>query len=90
MELFITSWYFSLLGNFVPLESMHLVLDKFLRRQFAGLNELVITLLLRLKDSLMSLHDSHLMMAFSNQQLTLSAAKIDWADLVARSDHLVL
>jgi hypothetical protein len=38
IEVFITGWYFSLLGSFVPLGSMHLIIDKFLRSQFTGLN----------------------------------------------------
>jgi hypothetical protein len=90
LEIFITSWYFSMFGNFVPLESMHLVLDKFMRSQFTGLNEIILALLIYLKPALLALHDNHLMMAFSNQQLTLAAARIDWRDLVARSDHLLL
>ena len=78
MEVFITSWYFSLLGSFVPLSSMHLIIDKFLSSQFTGLNEIIITMLIYLKGTLLSLTDHSLMMAFSNQQITLAASKIDW------------
>jgi hypothetical protein len=78
------------MGNFIPLESMHLVIDKFLRSQFTGLNEIIIALLIYLKGTLITLRDNQLMMAFSNQQITLTASEIDWEDLVAKSDHLLL
>jgi hypothetical protein len=90
LEVFITSWYFSLLGSFVPLASMHLVVDKFLRSQFTGLNEIIITLLIYLKGTLLALTDHSLMMAFSGQQIALTASRIDWEELVARSEHLLL
>lgn len=69
---------------------MHLVLDKFMRSQFTGLNEIIITMLIYLKSGLLSLFDHSLMMAFSSQQITLTAGKIDWEELVWRSDHLLL
>ena len=59
-------------------------------KQFSGLNEVIITLLIYLKSALMSLSQNHLLMALSNQQITLAAAKIDWKELVARSDCLLL
>lgn len=67
VEAFITSWYFSLLGTFVPLGSMHLVIDKFLRKQFTGLNEIILAFLIYLKSTLLGLYDHSLMMAFSGQ-----------------------
>lgn len=78
VEVFIISWYFSLLGTFVPLASMHLIIDKFLRSQFTGLNEIILTLLIYLKSTLLGLYDHSLMMAFSGQQISLAASKIDW------------
>lgn len=90
LHLFATSWYFSLLGSFVPLAGLHLVVDKFLRRQWAGLNEVLLTLLLLMREELLQLTDSQLMLAFSNQRLAIRAAAIDWQDLVQRSDHLRL
>ena len=77
-------------GNFIPIESMHLVIDKFIRKQFTGLNEIIIALLIYLKNSLLNLGENNLMMAFSNQQITLTANNIDWSDLIARSNNLLL
>ena len=48
-ELFVSSWYFSLCGSFVPLDAMHIFIDKFLQKGFAGINELLIALLLHNK-----------------------------------------
>lgn len=77
-------------GNFIPIESMHLVIDKFIRKQFTGLNEIIITLLIYLKDRLLGLRENNLMMAFSNQQITLTATTIDWSELIGRSNNLLL
>jgi hypothetical protein len=54
VELFASSWYFSLCGSFVPLDAMHHFVDKFMRRGFAGINEMLIALLLKMRDRLMS------------------------------------
>jgi hypothetical protein len=84
------SWYFSMLGSFLPLEVMHLVVDKFIRRQFAGLNEVILTLLIYLRSELLQLQENALMLAFSNQRLSLRARSIDWSELVSRSDNIHL
>ena len=69
---------------------MHLVIDKFISKQFTGLNEIMITLLIYMKDTLLTLQDNSLMMAFSTQQITKTASGIDWADLIERSNNLLL
>ena len=79
--MFISSWYFSLCGSFVPLDSMHIFIDKFVKKGYAGINELIIALLLRKKLDLMKLEDSQLMLEFSNQNLCDYAGKVDWKDL---------
>ena len=38
IEMFISSWYFSLCGSFVPLDSMHIFIDKFIKKGYAGIN----------------------------------------------------
>lgn len=68
--MFASSWYFSLCGSFVPLDAMHHFIDKFLKKGFTGVNELLITLLLKLGDRIMSLTDIELMLVFSNQKLS--------------------
>ena len=78
VELFITGWYFSLLGAFVPLESMHLVIDRFLKQQFEGINQVILTMLIYLKAHLLGLSDHQLMLAFSNTQISQTAKEIDW------------
>lgn len=50
LEMFASSWYFSLCGSFVPLDAMHHFLDKFIKGGFAGINELLLTLMLKKKD----------------------------------------
>jgi hypothetical protein len=42
-----------MLGTFVPLECMHLVINKFIDRQFAGLMEIIVTYFIFIKDILM-------------------------------------
>jgi hypothetical protein len=37
------------MASFVPLESMHFIVDKFIRKGFKGINEVLITLLIYLK-----------------------------------------
>ena len=54
-DMFSSSWYFSLCGSFVPLNSMHLFIDKFIRKGFAGINELILTLLIKKKEELIEL-----------------------------------
>lgn len=88
--MFAQSWYFSLCGSFVPLEAMHFLVDKFLRKGFAGVNELLVALLLHNKENLMEEEDSELMLEFSNQQLYLYAERVDWQDLRDRSDRVLL
>jgi len=68
-----------MLGSFLPLEAMHLVVDKFIRRQFTGLNEVILTLLIYLRQELLQLQEGSLMLAFSNQRLIIRAASIDWS-----------
>jgi hypothetical protein len=43
---FLLSWYFSLMGTFIPLEYMHIVFDKFFRKGWSGINEVIISILL--------------------------------------------
>jgi hypothetical protein len=38
MDFFVKSWYFSMLGSFVPLKSMPYIIDKFIRKGFRGVN----------------------------------------------------
>lgn len=69
---------------------MHIFIDKFMKKGFTGVNELLLTLLLYNKDKLMQLEDSHLMLEFSNQKLYESGEQIDWADIKDRSDRILL
>jgi hypothetical protein len=78
LELFASSWYFSLCGSFVPLESMHFIIDKFMKKGFSGINEVLVTLLLHKKETLMELSDSQLMVEFSNQSLCEYGQQVDW------------
>jgi hypothetical protein len=68
-----------MLGNFMPLHAMHLVLDKFIRRQFAGLNEVILAMLIYMKEELFAMREGQLMLAFSNQKLTIRATQINWS-----------
>ena len=70
---------------------MHLVLDKFIRKQFTGITQLIITLLIFLKSEIMS-QDSQeeVMLLLSNQKLIDTASKIDWRDLIDKSENLDL
>ena len=52
--MFARSWYFSMLASFVPLEASAHIIDKYLRKGLKGLNELIITMLLYLKDELLA------------------------------------
>ena len=69
---------------------MHHFIDKFISKGFAGINELLIALLLKLKDKLLLLNDSPLMLVFSNQKLYELGAEIDWQEIRIRSDRLLL
>ncbi len=46
-----------MLGNFVPLEHMHLVLDRFIKIGFEGLNQILLALLVFLKEEIMVLEE---------------------------------
>jgi lipid-A-disaccharide synthase-like uncharacterized protein len=52
--MFISSWYFSMLGSFVPLNQMHFIIDKFIRRQFIGIIEIIVTLIIYLRPFILS------------------------------------
>ena len=58
---FLSSWYFSLMGAFIPLEYMHIVIDKFFRKSWVGINEIIITILLYKKSDLMNQDDEELL-----------------------------
>ena len=90
LNMFASSWYFSLCGSFVPLDNMHHFIDKFIKKGFAGINELIITLLLKKKEDLMELEDSQLMLEFSNKQLCDYGEGVNWLDLRKKSDNLML
>ena len=76
--MFVSSWYFSLCASFVPLESMHLLIDKFITRGFSGINEVIIALFLKLKGKIMAARDNQLMTILSNQKLAEMARTLDW------------
>jgi hypothetical protein len=90
VELFASTWYFSLCGSFVPLDAMHIFIDKFLKKGFSGVNELLLAMLIRKKEILMNQQDSQLMLEFSNQNLCDYAQEIDWEELNERADRLLL
>jgi hypothetical protein len=52
--MFLTSWYISMMGTFVPLTEMHLIIDTFLRKGFVGLNQIVLTLLIYLRAEMLA------------------------------------
>ena len=58
---FLSSWYFSLMGAFIHLEYMHIVIDKFFRKSWVGINEIIITILLYKKSDLMNQDDEELL-----------------------------
>jgi hypothetical protein len=49
---------------------MHLVIDKFIKRRFSGLNEIILTFLIYLKDNLLSMNNNELLMAFTNHKIS--------------------
>jgi hypothetical protein len=69
---------------------MHHFLDKFMKKGFTGVNELLITLLLKLGEKIMISTDTELMLLFSNQKLSQFSANLDWEEIRSRSDRLLL
>lgn len=64
---------------------MHFLIDKFMKKGFSGINEVLLTLLLHKKENLMERSDSQLMIEFSNQKLCEYGDEVDWQDLLSRS-----
>lgn len=46
-----------MLGNVVPLEYMHLVINNFIEKRWNGLLNIILTLLIYMKEDLMELED---------------------------------
>ena len=67
-----------MMASFVPLESMHFIIDKFLRKGFKGINEVLVTFLSHLKEELMALNECELMERLSNDYLAKRSKDIDW------------
>jgi len=78
IDIFVRSWYFSMLGSFIPLEQMALIIDKFLRKGLKGVNEVILTLLILLKEELLSTASEDLMSKLTNSWLLSRSKSIDW------------
>jgi len=48
--MFAQTWYFTMLGSFVPQPAMPYVIDKYITKGFIGLNQIILTLLIYLKE----------------------------------------
>ena len=84
--MFIIGWYLSLLGTFIPLESMHLVIHNFIHKRFMGLVQIVITYFIFLKEILMSTDDEcEIMQELSVMKMSERSNKIDWEQLIRAS-----
>ena len=59
-----------MLGNVIPLAQLHHVIDAFLEKGFSSLNNIVITMLIKLKPILLNSYDNQLLTALSMQRLT--------------------
>ena len=59
-----------MLGNVIPLAQLHDVIDAFLEKGFPSLNNIVITMLIKLKPILLNSYDNQLLTALSMQRLT--------------------
>ena len=84
------SWYFSMLGSFIPLRSMPLVIDKFMAKGFKGINEVILIILIYLKRELLATPSEDLAAKLSNSWLVERSKLIDWAELVACSENIML
>lgn len=81
IEVFLYGWVLSLLSTCIPLEFMHLMIDKFRREGWPFLYRLVIAYLLHLKEELMASNDSsEFLMKIDNGQS--KELGIQWAELI--------
>ena len=84
------SWYFSMLGSFIPLRSMPFVIDKFMAKGFKGINEVILIMLIYLKRELLATPSEDLAVKLSNSWLVERSKLIDWAELVTCSENIML
>ena len=79
-----------MLASFVPLESEAYVIDKYLRKGFKGINELLVTMLLYLKDELLATEPEDLLEKMTNSWLAKRAKEMNWQELTSCSDNMVV
>lgn len=74
----------------MPLPQMHLVVDCLVRRGLAGLNEIIIAMLLLRKEELLGRREGELLVSFGGETLLGWGRRQEWSQIVLRSAHLQL
>lgn len=87
LQIFIVGWLLAMLGNLIPLEQMHLVVNHFIEKRWSGLLNIVLTFLIFLKEELMELEEeSELMERLSIHNLKRTV--VDWEELILSSNNV--
>lgn len=86
-DCFMNGWLLSLMSNAIPMEYMHEVLDRFRKKGWAYIYQLVITYLLFLKQFLLTTRDEAEFLTNLNTQSSREWG-IEWAEMVQTASKL--
>jgi hypothetical protein len=80
-ECFLNGWLLSLMSTSIPMEQMHLVLDKFRRQGWGYIYKLIVTYLLYLKEFLLASRDEAEFLMFLSTQSSRQLG-LEWAEMI--------
>lgn len=87
LNMFMLGWILPMMGNIIPIDHMHMVMNSFLERRWEGLLRIILTLLLYLRPTLMGLHDETELMEVLSVQ-GLKKRPLPWEEIILSSHNL--
>lgn len=88
-DCFLNGWLLSLMSNAIPMEYMHEVLDKFRKKGWKYIYQLIVTYLLFLKDFLLiSCDEAEFLSNLSSQ--SSREVGVEWREMIETAEKLIL